>query len=95
MAHELAHYIFDVRDLDSRQYVANYRTDLEYPEDLKEYRANKFATYLLMPSSEFERVYLLVTSKLTSMTFILTVISEYFGVSRTAVRRRIEEMALT
>ena len=94
LAHELAHYIFDIKDLTTQRYVANYRTDIEKPEDLSEFRANKFAANLLMPMNEFINIYKKVCEKLTNEDFIAVVMSNYFGVSKTAIERRIGEIGL-
>lgn len=93
LAHELAHYIFDVDDLDNKKFVANYRTDIDSSTDFSENRANRFAANLLMPQTEFNEIYQKV-SGIKNANVRSSLMASYFGVSSTAINRRIVELGI-
>lgn len=93
IAHELAHYIFDALP-GQEYYEAYYRTDETKNNEIREYRANQFAANLLMPKSIFEPRYKYIASKISDPQTVQMLLSMDFGVSMTAVRRRLEELEL-
>lgn len=94
IAHELAHYIFDsVKE--QEYYEAYYRTKTADEKTIREYRANKFAANLLMPAELFKNRYEHIAKLTNNPDFIRQILSEDFGVSPTAVKKRLEELNLT
>lgn len=93
IAHELAHYIFDVMT-DTPYYEAYYRIDEEKNKEIKEYRANKFAANLLMPKSIFIPRYEYLTNKLSNKSTVNKFLSRDFSVSLTAIEKRVQELKL-
>ncbi len=92
LAHELAHFLFDALPNED-YYEAYYRTDTNN-DIVREYRANKFAANLLMPKDLFFKRYQYVCSRLQDRDNIINTLSQIFGVSVTAVEKRIQEMRL-
>ena len=93
IAHELAHYIFDYDENKDVTYYNTYKTN--ETETLEEQRANKFATNLLMPYDEFLKQYSNTVQKGTEPTLTdLITLSNFFGVSISAIRRRIKELTV-
>lgn len=93
IAHELAHYIFDALP-EQKYYEAYYRTDEQKNQEVREYRANKFAANLLMPKAIFEPRYKFVASQITNLQKVQVILGLDFGVSITAINRRINELKL-
>ena len=93
IAHELAHYIFDALP-EQKYYEAYYRTDEQKNQEVREYRANKFAANLLMPKAIFEPRYQFVASQITNLQKVQVILGLDFGVSITAIDRRINELKL-
>lgn len=93
IAHELAHYIFDALP-GQEYYEAYYRTDENKNNEVREYRANQFAANLLMPKSIFIPRYEYVASKLSDTQKVNMILSLDFGVSKTAVEKRVKELGL-
>ena len=93
IAHELAHYIFDVM-IDTPYYEAYYRIDEEKNKEIKEYRANKFAANLLIPNSIFIPRYEYLTNKLSNKSTVNKFLSRDFSVSLTAIEKRVQELKL-
>lgn len=93
IAHELAHYIFDALP-GQEYYEAYYRTDENKNNEVREYRANQFAANLLMPKSIFIPRYKYVASKLSDTQKVNMILSLDFGVSKTAVEKRIKELGM-
>lgn len=92
IAHELAHFLFDARP-GEEYYEAFYRTSVN-DDVLQEFRANQFAANLLMPEERFKERYIFVASKIDNQLNREKILSMDFGVSTTAIRRRIEELNL-
>lgn len=93
IAHELAHYIFDALP-NQKYYEAYYRTDDKKNNEIREYRANKFAANLLMPRTIFESRYKFIASQIKDAQKVKFILSLDFGVSVTAINKRIEELNL-
>lgn len=93
IAHELAHYIFDALP-EQEYYEAYYRTDESKNNEIREYRANQFAANLLMPESIFVPRYNYVATKIKDSQTVQMILSLDFGVSKTAIIKRIEELNL-
>nr|DAT26495.1 MAG TPA: IrrE protein [Caudoviricetes sp.] len=93
IAHELAHYIFDAVP-EQKYYEAYYRTDEERNNEVREYRANKFAANLLMPAAIFVPRYRFVAGQLSDQRKVHIILSWDFGVSITAIKKRIKELDL-
>ena len=93
IAHELAHYIFDAVP-EQKYYEAYYRTDEERNNEVREYRANKFAANLLMPEAIFIPRYRFVAGQLSDQRKVHIILSWDFGVSITAIKKRIKELNL-
>lgn len=93
IAHELAHYIFDSSD-DNEYYEAYYRTDIQREKEVREYRANQFADNLLMPANTFKKRYQYLTTKANNLDFIIQILCDDFGVSATAIKKRLLELNL-
>lgn len=93
IAHELAHYIFDALP-NQKYYEAYYRTDDKKNNEIREYRANKFAANLLMPRTIFESRYKFIASQIKDTQKVQFILSLDFGVSVTAINKRIEELNL-
>lgn len=93
IAHELAHYIFDAVP-EQKYYEAYYRTDEERNNEVREYRANKFVANLLMPEAIFAPRYRFVAGQLSDQRKVHIILSWDFGVSITAIKRRIKELNL-
>lgn len=93
IAHELAHYIFDAVP-EQKYYEAYYRTDEERNNEVREYRANKFAANLLMPAAIFVPRYRFVAGQLSDQRKVHIILSWDFGVSITAIKKRIKELNL-
>lgn len=93
IAHELAHYIFDAVP-EQKYYEAYYRTDEERNNEVREYRANKFAANLLMPAAIFVPRYRFVAGQLSDQRKVHIILSWDFGVSITAIKKRINELNL-
>ncbi len=93
IAHELAHYIFDAVP-EQKYYEAYYRTDEERNNEVREYRANKFAANLLMPASIFVPRYEFVAGQISNKLKVNLILSWDFGVSVTAIKKRIQELNL-
>lgn len=92
LAHEFAHYIFDMENLDKEWVIAHYNTDNDNENDLREYRANKFAAYLLMPEDVFRYVVKKPINQLKDKDELIRHLARIFDVSTTAVSRRMEEL---
>lgn len=84
IAHELAHYIYDFCEESESEFYDTYDKRKENSET--EIRANKFAANLLMPEDEFTKMY--------NIGLQIGELEEYFGVSQTAVIKRISELNL-
>ena len=93
IAHELAHYIFDALP-NQKYYEAYYRTDDKKNNEIREYRANKFAANLLMPRTIFESRYKFIARQIKDTQKVQFILSLDFGVSVTAINKRIEELNL-
>lgn len=85
VAHELAHYLFDYK---SGEYAETYKTNDSESEQEK--KANRFAAEILMPKDEFIKC-MEENKQLDNDTRIFE-IAKRFGVSETAVKRRINEI---
>lgn len=85
IAHELAHYLYDYS---GGEYAERYETTESDNE--RERNANKFAAEILMPEHYFRKC----MRKYEKLDFSAMVfnLSNRFGVSETAVRKRIEEL---
>lgn len=94
LAHELAHYIFDIQDDTGKLIRAHYNTSMDNDKNLVEYRANKFATELLMPELEFKKGVMRVRQQYKNEDVQIEGLSLMFDVSKTAVERRIEELKI-
>lgn len=97
VAHELAHFIFDSvaynnTDYYEAYYVADSLADTNLT--LREYRANKFAAELLMPKRAFVIKYTAYKSLFQDLKFVDYLLHVDFGVSETAVGKRIQELKL-
>lgn len=92
LAHEFAHYIFDMENLDKEWVIAHYNTDNDNENDLREYRANKFAAYLLMPEEVFRYVVKQPRNQFRNKDELVRRLARVFDVSSTAVSRRMEEL---
>lgn len=92
IAHELAHFLFDAKP-GEEYYEAFYRTSVN-DDVLLEFRANQFAANLLMPEKRFKERYMFIASKIDDPNNREKILSIDFGVSPTAVRRRIKELNL-
>lgn len=97
-AHELAHFLFDYQGGGQGEYfealATNYADIEEAQLSLREYRANKFAAELLMPSLAFLRRYIALKKAKLSKDTIVHILSDDFGVTVTAIERRINELKL-
>ena len=97
-AHELAHFLFDYQGGAQEEYfealATNYIDIEEVQLSLREYRANKFAAELLMPSLAFIRRYIAFKKAQLSKDTIVHILSDDFGVTVTAIERRINELKL-
>lgn len=97
VAHELAHFIFDSiaynnTDYYEAYYVADSLADTNL--SLREYRANKFAAELLMPKKTFTIKYTAYSSLFEYLDYVVVLLHLDFGVSKTAVMKRIQELKL-
>ena len=91
IAHELGHAILHHSDTESDYEMIDYRKPrneyLENPEILrKEFQANYFAASLLMPVTDFEKVYKRFQNPID--------VANYFNVSVSAVTRRMDTLGL-
>lgn len=97
-AHELAHFLFDYQGGAQGEYfealATNYADIEEAQLSLREYRANKFAAELLMPSLAFIGRYIALKKAKLSRDTIVHILSDDFGVTVTAIERRINELKL-
>ena len=97
-AHELAHFLFDYQGGAQGEYfealATNYADIEEDQLSLREYRANKFAAELLMPSLAFIGRYIALKKAKHSKDTIVHILSDDFGVTVTAIERRINELNL-
>lgn len=93
IAHELAHYIFDAIH-GEEYYEAYYITDRNNANMIREYRANKFAANLLMPTILFIKRYQELSNKTPDKDAIIINLARIFEVSLTAVQKRIKELDL-
>lgn len=94
LAHELAHYIFDVVDDDKEYFSIQYNTNVDNERNFVELRANKFAANFLMPKDVFISKLDYVKNELNNKDIRLEYLSKVFGVTETAVRKRLEELSL-
>lgn len=90
IAHELAHYIFDA--ISKEEYYEAYYQTNGFNDSIREYRANQFAANLLMPDEIFIDRYNYMSNILSNKNTIIDNLSTDFGVSKTAVIRRLEEL---
>lgn len=90
VAHELGHYLFDFNETKDTEYINTYRLD-DYINPI-EIRANRFAAALLMPKDKFINEYEISKMKKLTLYDLVCYLSEYFLVSPTAVKRRINEL---
>ncbi len=94
LAHELAHYIFDATNDGKEYYEVYYRTTTRDINTVREYRANKFAANLLMPEKIFRKRFNHVRDIVNNNIALVYVLSEDFGVTATAIRKRLAELNL-
>lgn len=93
-AHELGHHVFDFTNPEKRV-IADKKTGLFSDSDLTEYRADCFATALLMPKSGVEKVIHemgLNSGQITYKEVIRLQIE--FGVSYRAMARRLNDLGI-
>lgn len=100
IAHELAHYLFD--SVPGGEYYNTYRTDESQWDvnnkeiDDRERVANYFAANFLMPSLDFRRKYneFLNLGMINGSEQLESELANYFGVPRTAVKIRFNELGI-
>ena len=93
MAHELCHYIFDFDRTKETAYYSAYRKST--CEEAEEKNANEFARNLLMPADSFRAKYEYYSKKNIDLYDMVNQLSDDFGVSATAIKRRFEELKIT
>lgn len=94
IAHEIAHWIFDCKD--QNRFYDTYNTDTDHTNIPTEYRANKFAAELMMPTSDFiDYINTMKKNEGISNNEIINNTSTYFGAPKTAVARRLKETGFT
>ena len=94
LAHELAHYIFDVNNDNDKYFSIQYNTNVDNERNLVELRANKFAANFLMPKDVFHSKHMVAKSKFNNENIRLEYLSKVFGVTETAIKKRLEELSL-
>ena len=94
LAHELAHYIFDIDDDKKKVIRVNYNTSINNDDNLVEYRANKFAACLLMPEKYFKTQFSIIKRKYSDSDIQIEALALSFNVSKKAVILRMEELGI-
>lgn len=94
LAHELGHYIFDIKNEGQEIVRVHYDTEADDGENLEEYRANKFATYLLMPENIFRAIVRNMLRSGYKEYDIKDFLHYIFGVSVTAINKRMDELRI-
>lgn len=91
LAHELAHYIFDVKDMTKENVsIQYYNTDIE--NNPCEFRANKFAAQLLLPEKKFRKEVAKAQRIYSEAATVVAEVAKVFAMPLTSVKRRMEEL---
>ena len=93
LAHELAHYIFDIADIDRETVITqHYDTDVNVETHPAEYRANQFAAQLLLPEKMFRQEVATARQMYSEPATVMAEVADAFDVPITSVRIRMEEL---
>ncbi len=93
LAHELAHYIFDVVNMDQETVITQYyNTDVNVDTHPEEYRASQFAAQLLLPEKMFRQEVEKARQMYSESATIIAEVADIFDMPITAVKIRMEEL---
>lgn len=95
IAHEIAHYLFDCLS-DAKYNDSRYLFEETYPkknhDSPKEFRADRFAAELLMPTEFFIKQYNLAVEEKNNYMFTVRYLSDFFETKISSIEKRIREV---